>query len=103
MNWSNTLTWDLFIKGAKSGAPKLELFSNEYYVTYPSWDRATDAILFSMAEGDLVFNMFEISANGGVPTKLEVRNWNWNDTLRKNTIQILEDGQLINARVSISG
>ncbi|MEQ9592563.1 MAG: CehA/McbA family metallohydrolase [Cyclobacteriaceae bacterium] len=101
MNWSNTLTWDLFIKSAKSGTPKLELFSNEHYVTYPSWDRATDAILFSMAEGDLVFNMFEISANGGVPTKLEVRNWNWNDTLRKNTIQVLENDQLMNARVSI--
>ncbi|MCB0490351.1 MAG: CehA/McbA family metallohydrolase [Cyclobacteriaceae bacterium] len=101
LNWSNTLTWNLYLKAAKSGAPKLELFDDEYYVIYPSWNRANNSILFSMSGKSLDFAMYEISADGGTPQKLEVDNWDFGTDLNKVSVVVSEGNDKVNARVSI--
>lgn len=103
LNWSNALTWDLFIKKGIEGAPKLELFSNEFYVTYPSWNRKNKTILFSMAEENLVFSMYEIPEKGGQLTKIEIKEWDYNSPLNETKIKIIEAAEKVNARVSMIG
>lgn len=101
LNWSNTLTWNLYLKAAKSGAPKLQLFDDEFYVTYPSWDKANNSILFSMSDESLVFSMYEIAADGGRPHKLEIDKWDFDARTNRLGITVSEEGEKVNARVSI--
>ncbi len=101
LNWSNTLTWDLHIKKAAMGAPHLELVTNENYVTYPSWNKANESILFSMAGVDLTFEMYEIPQTGGSPVKLEVKTWDYGASIKNKSFRIEEDSKKTPARVSV--
>ncbi len=101
LNWSNTLTWDLFLKKAAAGAPKLQLYSDEGYVIYPSWNRAGNSIMFSMADKNLVFSMFEISDKGGKAEKIEIKSWDYKTALTSANIRIVEGSKPTSSRVSI--
>lgn len=101
LNWSNTLTWNLYLQRTKQGSPKLELLDNEYYVTYPSWNRKGNTILFSMSEKDLEYGMYEVNQKGGAPTQIEIKKWEWGTSLNTTTVRINEDGKKSNARISI--
>jgi len=102
LNWSNTLTWSLNVKKGALGAPKLELFSDENYVIYPSWDKANSSLLFSMAGKNMVFEMFEIPEKGGSPQKLEVKEWDYGSITKAIQIGVIMDSQPVNARLSVS-
>ena len=98
-NWPTQATWELFTASAEKSAARLLLYSQENYVTYPSWNQANSTVLFSLAGDDHVFSMYEISSSGGSAAKLVIDSWEWSAPIKPVRFEIIQDDKLSPARV----